>query len=274
MLKKIVLLSVITSTLLLSQEIDKNNTVYKSIQNVIPTTKIAKYEKAEIDGLYKVFTKRGDLLYIYPFKNLIFFGEIWNKQGYSFTRNDRTKFQKQLQEKQKENINKIINYDELTKYSLNVKNTKSNYEFVVFTDPLCPFCIKLEKYLQDKQVSIKINYTFPVKHKFAKDLALNIINVDKKYLHDLLKDTIKLASLIYENKKAITVNDLKNLQSKYKIEIKDFKSSNYRLKEMDKIAKQLNINGTPTILVVDNKTKQIVDMVIGADIKKISEYIK
>lgn len=278
MIKKLLLTSAITSTILFATDIDKNDNIYKSIQNVIPTTKIAKYEKAEIDGLYKVFTQRGDLFYVYPFKNLIFFGEIWNKQGYSFTRGDRARFQKKQMQQKKDNINKLIKYDELTKFAIDVRKAKnSKYELVVFTDPLCPFCVKLKEFLVNKQVDIKVNYTFPVKHRFSKELAYSTLMVDEKHRHSFMNQTFKLASNMYEKRKMITKKDVENLNNKYKIDINDKKhrtKATSQLAYMNKIAQKLNIYGTPTILIIDKSKKNIVDMIIGADTKKIKKYLK
>jgi len=48
----------------------------------------------------------------------------------------------------------------------------------------------------------------------------------------------------------------------------------YKNWELLVVAKKLKINSTPTILIVEKDNNKIIDMVVGADIKKLSKYTK
>ena len=225
-MKKLILMSLFASSLLFANE-ETNTTISKMVQDVIPGTAISKIEKGEINGLYKAFMPNGDLLYIEPNQKLIFFGQIWTSTGMSLTQNDVGRWQQELANAQIENITP----DKLKEFAIQTKYNKGSerYEVVLFTDPECPYCKKVEEYLKTKKVTVFYNYMPLDIHPKAKDISLKLIN----------------------NKKA-----------------KDI------LANMEALAKELNITGTPKLFIIDKKDNKIVQAINGANIPQIEQYLK
>ena len=219
-------MSLFASSLLFANE-ETNTTISKMVQDVIPGTAISKIEKGEINGLYKAFMPNGDLLYIEPNQKLIFFGQIWTSTGMSLTQNDVGRWQQELANAQIENITP----DKLKEFAIQTKYNKGSerYEVVLFTDPECPYCKKVEEYLKTKKVTVFYNYMPLDIHPKAKDISLKLIN----------------------NKKA-----------------KDI------LANMEALAKELNITGTPKLFIIDKKDNKIVQAINGANIPQIEQYLK
>ena len=162
------------------------------IKSVIPNTKLKKYKKSVIDGFYTIYLDSGNIIYVNPFKKLIFFGEIYTNNGFSITANERKAWQNEIAKKSI----KDVKVDELLKDSFTMtfnKGSQNNYEFVIFTDPMCPYCKKLEKFLSTKDTTIHINF-FPLDfHKGAKEISLKILstkNPAKTFL-DYKKNDLK-----------------------------------------------------------------------------------
>lgn len=220
------------------------------IQNVIPNSKFIKYEKAvELDGFYRVYFDNGQLLYINPLNETIVFGEVWSKEGKSYT----THFVQKWKEELAKNELKNISIDKLLKPAKKAifnKGTQNNYSFVLFTDPECPFCKTVEKFFSQNNTTVYYNFTPLPFHKNAKEwseIALSSKDF-KQALNDIHSENIPTVELTDAAKK--------------------------QLEEMEILAKELKVEGTPKIYVIDEKEQKIVDVVNGADIPKLEKYIK
>jgi thiol:disulfide interchange protein DsbC len=220
------------------------------IQSVIPKTPFKKFKHSVIDGFYTVYLKNGNILYVNPFKKLIIFGQIYTNNGFSITDNEKESWHKELAN----NIMNNVSAKELIQNSFKMdfnKGSKNNYEFVIFTDPMCPYCKRLEEFLSTKSATIYINF-FPLDfHKGAKDISLRILsskNPNKAFL-DYKKDNNSI--------KSIVVNNL----------------AQKRLKDMISLYKRLNLRGTPTIFVIDKKENKVIELIRGANIKKVKQYL-
>ena len=217
------------------QNMQKEDYILKAIKSVIPNTKIAKYGKSLIDGFYEIYFDNGQIIYVNPFKRLILFGEIWNDRGYSYTANDRQRWIQQLKSK---NDKKIAD--------------KRKYEFVIFTDPDCPFCKRIEKYLIDKNINLYVNFMPLSIHPNAKQKSLKMLsstNFEKLFLKHI--DTN-----INLDKTKIT-SDAKE-----------------KLKNTQKIIKDIGLQeATPQIFVLDSKTKKVVSLIRGANKAEITKYL-
>jgi len=51
------------------------------VRSIIPSTKIQKVTRSQMDGLYKAYLENGEIIYVNPFKRLIFVGEIYTTKG-------------------------------------------------------------------------------------------------------------------------------------------------------------------------------------------------
>jgi len=244
MRKKLIALSVL-GVLTLNAD---TNAELQYIQNVLPNTKIAKYNKSFIDGFYDVYLENGSILHVNPFKEVFFAGEIVAKNGFSITANYRSKWQEELSQNQI----KDLEGEKLMKHSKSFKYGKGSGEiaFVLFTDPECPYCVKLEEYLEKQDATIHINYMPLPFHKNAKELSLKALSAkDFKQAHG-------------EAKKG-------NVTSVDKIS----DDAKERLESMMKLAEELGVKGTPKTYVVDTKNNKVIDVVNGANVAKFEKYL-
>lgn len=219
------------------------------VQSIVPNTKIVKVAHTPIDGLYKAYLENGNVIYVYPYKRLIFFGEIYTNSGINLTALDRQRWQEEATKKQ---LSKLDVRD-LTRYSFVQKFGKGSnrYAFVVFTDPECPFCRRADKFLKDKNITIYTNFMPLSFHPHARTWSLEILSSqDKQEAFKKIRETNKDLNI------SIT------------------KQARETLKNTESLAKKLGIRGTPTFFVIDTKTNKVVDIIKGANIPKIKEWLE
>lgn len=125
------------------------------VKGILPNTKINGVKKAN-STFYAVCTN-DTLLYVNAYDNLLFFGELWTNTGQSLTQKD-VEWCKSINEpKSKENkSNDFTSLDEtrvkeLKENGLKIVNGKgsSDVEFIIFKSPVCGWCEKLTKDMQD-----------------------------------------------------------------------------------------------------------------------------
>lgn len=248
-MKKVLFISLMASAVLLA-DISKVDAQKALIQNVIPNSKFTKYEKAvELDGFYRVYFDNGQLLYVNPINETIVFGEVWNKDGKSHTIHFAQKWKEEIANNEIKNIS----IDKLLKPAKKItfnKGTQNNYSFVLFTDPECPYCKTVEKFFSENDTAVYYNFTPLPFHKNAKEwsqIALSSKDF-KKALEAIHSGNIPKTVIVDEAKK--------------------------QLEQMEALAKELKVAGTPKIYIIDEKEQKIVDVVNGADIPKLEKYIK
>ncbi|MFA5453978.1 MAG: thioredoxin fold domain-containing protein [Sulfurimonas sp.] len=248
-MKKILLLPLLVSAFLMA-DISKVDAQRALIQNVVPNSKFTKYEKAvELDGFYRVYFDNGQLLYVNPLNETIVFGEVWNKEGKSYTMHFVQKWKEELANNEIKNIS-IDKLLKPAKKAIFNKGTQNNYSFVLFTDPECSYCKTVEKFFSQNDTTVYYNFTPLPFHKNAKEWS-----------------EIALSSKDFKQ----ALNDI-HLGNVPKITITE--DAKKQLEEMEVLAKELKVTGTPKIYVIDEKEQRIVDVVTGADIPKLEKYIK
>ncbi len=224
---------------------------FSLVQSVIPGTKIEKVKHTPIDGLYAAYLKNGNILYVYPYKRLIVVGAIYTNTGINLTDKEKKVWQEEVKKKELKKLNKY----ELIKdaFKLNYGKGSNRYEIVLFTDPECPFCRRVDKFLREKKpdVTFYVNYMPLYFHPHAKKWALEILSSKNK------KEAIEK---IEKTNKDLNVTITKEAME--------------TLKNMQALAKKLRIRGTPTMFVIDKKTGNIVDVINGADLQKLKKWIK
>lgn len=118
---------------------------------------------------------------------------------------------------------------------------KGDKEYMVFTDPECPFCKELEKYFPQIEDKVKLKiYQYPVLqlHPNAKELAkfqLSLKDKEKNVLNILSKTT---SSPEYAARK---YSEKENRELEKKID------------EQIKIAETFGVQGTPSVITSDGK---------------------
>jgi len=228
------------------------------VQSIIPNTKIKKVEKTPIDGLYIVMMGNEKFIYVYPFKKLIFFGEIMDNKGRNITEYLKKNILAGVDDKgELVNINKMKNLPTRLKIAEKVVYGEGggDYEIILITDPDCPFCVSVDNFLSKKD--IVVYYLFnPITelHPKARNKVLWMLQKDKE-----LKAQIKLL----REGAAISEQD----HSKDNPAVR-------KLNEMQKLVKDLGISGTPILLIKDIKENTIIDIIKGADMKKLSQYMR
>lgn len=244
---KIILGSLILTNLMYAQTLIEQQEE-SLVKGVIPSTKIAKVERSQIDGFYKAYLENGNILYVNPFKRVIFIGELYTNTGVSLTANDREAWKNEVSSKQI----KDLNLKEVTQYAKKIDFNKGSkkYDFILFTDPECPFCAKVEELFINKNVSVYINF-FPLSfHANAEKWSKEILSSRN------FKDAfIKLRKTQKDLNVKITPEAQKTLEN------------------MKILGEKLNIVGTPKLFVVDKKENKIIDVIDGANMQKINSYI-
>lgn len=132
---------------------------------------------------------------------------------------------------------------------------KGDKEFTVFTDPECPFCKELEKYLPQLEGKIKMNFFFyPLEtmHKDAKEISLYIMSQDttEKKIDAMMTTT---ANSEHFTKRIITPEARKKAEAK--------------LQEQMLIAEEFGVTGTPTIIDKDGNKMSWISFLESMGIK-------
>jgi thiol:disulfide interchange protein DsbC len=218
------------------------------VQSIVKSTQISKINKAPMQGFYEVYMPNGQLLYVNPFSELIFFGEIYTRGGTNLTADNRAAWQDELQSSKLDSISS----EEIDKLALTVdyNGGSQRYSLVMFTDPQCPFCKRAEEFLRSKKATVKYVYYIAVpSHRQAPEMIETILasndprSVIEMYLDGVAVDTVKE------------------------------KDAEKKAKAMQAYAERLGIRGTPNFIVIDNKTGKAVEMIKGANNAKLENYV-
>lgn len=222
------------------------------LNSVIPNTKIAKYEQSEIQGFYKVYVENGQIFYVNPFNNLLIFGEIWTNKGFSLTQNDVSAWRNELLKSSISELEKNYKVSDLTSVAKKLTYGKGSkkYEFLMFTDPECPYCKTAEEYFEKQDVDLHIVFKPLDFHKNAKDWSLKALSSKnlKQALIDLKQGKIP--------------------------EVEITEKAKNELMKMEELSTKLKVDGTPKIIVIDKLQNKVIDTIEGANIPKIEEYLK
>jgi thiol:disulfide interchange protein DsbC len=245
-MKKITVVISLFATLVFADSQNEVKSIEQKIKAILPNAPISKIEISNIQNIYKAYLPNGQILYIAPHEELIIAGEIFKPNGYSITQQDQKIWQQELEAKQIINLTPL----QLTTDSLKVDfgSGSKKYDLVIFTDPECPYCRKVEVALKDKNVTVYYNFMPLSFHKNAFPWSLDILSSKnpKQIIHDILSE--------------------KN------IKIEHTKEAQMQLDKMIKKAQDLNITGTPKLFVIDKTLNKVVDVINGADIPKIEKY--
>lgn len=155
-------------------------------QKLLPQSSIKNVAKSEIDGLLSVLLDNNQVIYLYPSKNLMFFGEIWTTDGRSLSVVHR----QTLGAKQE-----IINVkDVLREFAVKIKKADAltRYGLMVFTDPNCPYCHKLQSEILKH--NFEIHYVFMPLKKGSYEASLDIIKSNLNLTEQKAKDFLNKQS--------------------------------------------------------------------------------
>jgi thiol:disulfide interchange protein DsbC len=116
-------------------------------------------------------------------------------------------------------------------------------EYVLFTDPECPYCKKFESYFPQIKDKVKIKvFFYPLElHQNAKDISFYVLNQ---------KTTTQKIDAFYEFNIGDNLDKIKN--KKYQAD--ELTKLENQLKEQVDIANKLDIEGTPTLFDKDGNS--------------------
>ena len=220
-----------------------------TIQSIIPHTKISKVLNTPIKGLYGALMLNGQIVYIYPSKKLLVFGQIWTNTGKNLTNTSMTGIQASKAEK-------ITKYVDLAKA---IKIGHGPVKVIEFANIDCPFCRAFErltvesKRLRDKMTRYLFLIPQPSIHPHSTEMELYYFTKSQG-----LSNKAKVTLLNKIMVKQIYLTKAGNIAPK-------FKQSNYAMSKLEydtSLAKKFSIYGVP-YFVIKNQA------VLGLNIKKI-----
>lgn len=190
--------------------------------------------KSGIDGFYEVVSGQ-NVIYYDPKSGTKLIGEMYTKEGKNLTVEARDKASAQV-------ALKDLPLDKA------IKIGKGKNTVIMFTDPDCPFCRKIEEYFKDRKDITRYVYLLPLEQLHPKSMDKSKIvmcSMDKsKAFLEAMGGSLDIEELkpCSDDKVATVLND--NLS----------------------LARKLGIQGTP-YLIVNGVT------VRGADTKRIDELL-
>ena len=249
-MKKIFLL---LALVILSFGVNAYAVSFNAIQSIIPHTKISKVLNTPITGLYGALLPNGQIVYVYPLKKLLVFGQIWTNTGKNLTNISVSNIQesKVLQIEKYVNLNKAI------------KIGHGPLKVIEFMNIDCPFCRAFEKLTSESKTlrSAMTRYVFlfpqPSIHPHSTEMELYYFT---KMQHLTNKARVALLNKIMV--KQVYATKAGNVPPK-------FKQSGFAMKELDyttHLAQKFQIFGVPYFIIKNHA-------VLGLNIGKIYKLL-
>lgn len=116
-------------------------------ESTFPQVEYTSFEESQIAGLYEVVAG-GNIMYFYPDKKYLVFGEIWTKDGQSLTAEKRTELMAARV--------KSMPLDKA------IKIGSGKHTVVEFSDPDCPYCRKASAFLDAREDITRYVFLFPI----------------------------------------------------------------------------------------------------------------
>lgn len=210
---------------------ETNNTVAigaiaEQLKATFNQTTFTNFEPAPMDGWFQAEVSN-QVVYFSPKQELMFFGEVYTKNGVSLSEQTRSKWQSK----------RVINLD--VSAALSIGN--GAIEIIEFTDTDCPFCLRFNRWIMKKNDAYKKLHG---KDLFTRKLVLTPMdqlhpNAHKESVHVLCQSPDN-----YEN--AIT----QTLESKISYaDMDDCQQGKNLLVKHRKIAKKFGVAATPTLVI-------------------------
>ena len=207
-----------------------------TIQAILPHTKISKVLTTPIQGLYGALMPNGQIVYIYPSKKLLVFGQIWTNTGKNLTNTSMTGIQASKAEK-------ITKYVDLAKA---IKIGHGPVKVIEFANIDCPFCRAFErltvesKRLRDKMTRYLFLIPQPSIHPHSTEMELYYFTKSQG-----LSNKAKVALLNKIMVKQVYLTKSGNIPPK-------FKQSGYAMRKLEydaALAQKFSIFGVPYFII-------------------------
>jgi thiol:disulfide interchange protein DsbC len=190
--------------------------------------------KSGIDGLYEVVSGQ-NVIYYDPKSGTKLIGEMYTKEGKNLTVEARDKASAQAALKELP-LDKAI------------KIGKGKNTVIMFTDPDCPFCRKIEEYFKDRKDIIRYVYLLPLEQLHPKSM-------DKSKI--IMCSPDKMKAFFKAMGGSLDTEELKPCADEKVAAI---------LNDNISLARRLGIQGTPYLIVNGVAVR-------GADTKRIDELL-
>jgi thiol:disulfide interchange protein DsbC len=201
----------------------------KAVKKILPSTNIKDAFYTEIPGLLGAVLENNSIIYVYTPKELIFFGEIYSKDGVNITA------EKHAPSNDADSSIAAIDLSPLMESASKINSGENEYGFIVFTDPDCPYCQRLENFLMKEKVDVYNVYT-PIDsiHPNAREKSIRLLQ------------------------------EQNNISEKEATE---------KLRMGEAIANGIGVHATPITIVYKTNTNTPVTAISGADLEKVKKYI-
>ena len=218
-----------------------------TIQAIIPHTKISKVLNTPIKGLYGALMPNGQIVYVYPSKKLLVFGQIWTNTGKNLTNESMAGIQASKAEK-------IAKYVDLAKA---IKIGHGPVKVIEFANIDCPYCRAFErlttesKRLRNKMTRYLFLIPQPSIHPHSTEMELYYFT---KMQHLNNKQRVALLNKIMV--KQVYLTKAGNIAPK-------FKQSSYAMKTLEyntALAQKFSIFGVPYFII---KNQAVLGLNIG-----------
>ena len=219
----------------------------QAIQSILPHTKISKVINTPINGLYGALMPNGQIVYVYPAKKLLVFGEIWTNTGKNLTNESMSGIQASK-------AAKIAKYVNLSKA---IKIGHGPVKVIEVMNIDCPYCRAFErlttesKRLRDKMTRYVFLIPQPSIHPHSTEMTLYYLTKSQGLSN---KAKVALLNKIMVNQAYLTKSG--NIPPK-------FKQSSYAMKTLEyntSLAQKFSIYGVPYFII---KNQAVLGLNIG-----------
>lgn len=244
-IKKLVLTGILLSLSMTVMAMEPAE-VRKNVQEVLPNTDIGEIIQTPIPGIYYVLDMSGNVMHVDIERKLIIFGEIYTPMGKGLTAEIAKEWTSKLLQQQ---IGKISKEDIKGILSVAIhsnSNKNKRYHLIEFTDPDCPFCKQASSYLKEKNIERHIVFTPLPMHPDAKNKCISFLSSK-----DAFKAYSEANTMAKPTPKAADGVDA-----------------------MMRVAQKYGIAGTPTFWVIDTVDNKVVEVITGAKVGELEEWIR
>jgi thiol:disulfide interchange protein DsbC len=223
-MKKIIITLLISLSLITSASALTTLAAQEKLKASFAATKFTNFTESKIKSWFEVEIAN-QVVYFWPKQELLFFGEIYNKNGENLSISTKTKFAKKR-------ISKLNASSEINSA---IKIGDGPVEITEFIDTDCPYCILMNKFMnKHKDLFTRNIIFFPITelHPVAYKEAIHILCLDNENQAQALTDAMdsKIAS-----KDMITCAKGQEI-----------------LKQHAKISKEFGVSATPTFILNGN----------------------
>lgn len=207
-----ILTTLLSIKCLADESSDDVSVAQEKLRATFSNLKVRSFKPGPIDGLYEMDLGSG-IAYFYPEKQLLFFGEIYNKDGVSLTA-------KSLEQRNVELVDQLSMDDAL------VLGPEGAPKLIEFTDPNCGYCRAFNEWIEKEGIP-----------------ARRYIFFDTKNRRDSLK---KAVHVLCSKDKEVA---FKNVFTSFKGELKSCEKGLALAAKQQKASETMGVSGTPSFVL-------------------------